>query len=363
MTTRQVNTKLQKRWESTMSELQSLVKPKLPFAPTKSNTIKITLACFVLIMFCPWIAFTVGKGQITAINPSERVQTITAPLGGFIKAWHVKEGDRVEAGQLIADLIDNDPSLLDRLEQEKNAAAAGLSSAKLMMDTAKIDLERQKKLFEQGLSSRKDYEKAKIEFSKFSVEYSKNLANLTKSETQLSRQATQRILAPRRGTVTRIIPGERGMLIKAGNPIAIFAPDVQTPAVELWIDGNDASMVTSGQTAELQFEGWPALQIAGWPSIAIGTFKGKVHLVDQASSHDGKFRVLIVPASAWPSQKILRLGVHVNGYIKLRNSFVLKEIWRQLNGFPPVTEPVQDELNKMLISKDTDKDDGSEKKQ
>lgn len=345
-----------------MRDLQSLVIPRLPFAPSKSGTLKAVFISFILIMFCPWIAFTVGKGQITAINPNERVQTITAPLGGFIKNWHVKEGDRVEEGQLIADLMDNDSSLLDRLEREKNAASAGLASAQLMMDTSKIDLERQKKLFEQGLSSRKDYEKAKIEYSKISVEYSKNLATLTKSETQLSRQSTQRIVAPRNGTITRILPGERGMLIKAGNPIAIFAPDVNTPAVELWIDGNDASMLIPGQSAELQFEGWPAIQIAGWPSIAVGTFKGKVHLIDQASSHDGKFRVLLVPASTWPSQKMLRLGVHAKGYIKLRNSFIFKEVWRQLNGFPPVLEPIQDELNRMLLSKDSDKNE-AEKKQ
>ena len=345
-----------------MSDLQSLVKPRLPFIPSRKFTLKAIIFGFIVILFCPWIAFTVGKGQITAINPNERVQAITAPLGGFIKTWHVKEGDRVEEGQLIADLIDNDPSLLNRLETEKNAAKTGLASAQLMMDTAKIDIERQKKLFEQGLSSRKDYEKAKIEYSKLSVEHSKNLAILAKSETQLSRQSTQRIVAPRKGTITRILPGERGMLIKAGNPIAIFAPDVQTPAVELWIDGNDASMLKPGQSAELQFEGWPAIQIAGWPSIAIGTFKGKVHLVDQASSHDGKFRVLLVPSSEWPSQKILRLGVNAKGYIKLRNSFVFKEVWRQLNGFPPVLEPIQDELSKMLSSKDISSEEDQGKK-
>lgn len=345
-----------------MRDLKTLISPRLPFAPTKNNTLKIIFVLFTSILLCPWIAFTVGKGQVTAINPNERVQTITSPLGGFIKIWHVKEGDRVQEGQVIADLIDNDPSFLSRLETEKEAAKTGLAAAKLMMDTAKIDLDRQKMLFEQNLSSRKDYEKAKIEYSKHSVEYSKNLATLTKSETQFSRQSTQRIIAPRNGTITRIIPGERGMLIKPGNPIAIFAPDVNTPAVELWVDGNDASMLSPGLTAELQFEGWPAIQVAGWPSIAIGTFKGKVHLIDQASSHDGKFRVLLVPESDWPSQKILRLGVNAKGYIKLRDSIVFKEIWRQLNGFPPVMEPIQDELNKMLAVKDANKDDESEKK-
>jgi hypothetical protein len=124
--------------------------------------------------------------------------------------------------------------------------------------------------------------------------------------------------------------------------------------VELWIDGNDISMMKVGQLARVQLEGWPAIQIAGWPSLAIGTFKAKVHLIDQASSLEGKFRVLLVPDGQWPSDKIIRLGVRAKGYIKLNDSFVLKEIWRQLNGFPPVKEPIQDELNKMLAPKADD---------
>lgn len=344
-----------------MNDFKDLIKPRLPFMPTRAWMMKLIIFAFACLLLCPWSAFTVGKGQITAINPNERVQPITAPIGGFIKTWHVKEGDIVKEGQLIADLVDNDPSLLTRLGTEKDAAKAGLESAQLMMDTAKLDLDRQRKLFEQGLSSRKDYEKAKIEFSKLSVEYSKNLALLAKSETQLSRQSTQRVVAPRTGTITRILPGERGKLIKAGSPIAVFAPEVRTPAVELWVDGNDASMLRSGQTAELQFEGWPAIQLAGWPSLAIGTFKGKVHLVDQASSHEGKFRVLLVPVSKWPSQNFLRLGVHAKGYIQLSKTFIFKEIWRQLNGFPPVIEPVKDELNKMLSITDTTGVEGKKK--
>lgn len=339
-----------------MINRDDLVHPKLPLDIVKSRTQRIIFVFVILVLILPWIAFTVGRGQVTAINPNERVQSLTASVGGFIKVWHVKEGDRVKEGQVIADLVDNDPSFLDRLEREKNAATSGLASSQLMMETAKIDLDRQRKLFEQGLSSRKDYEKSKIEFSKLNVEYSKNTAILTKSETQLSRQSTQRILAPRNGTITRILPGEKGLLIKAGSPIAIFTPDVTLPAVELWIDGNDASMLKKGQKTQLQFEGWPAIQIAGWPSISIGTFRGKVHLVDQASSYGGKFRVLIVPDAPWPSQNILRLGVHAKGYIRLKDSIVIKEIWRQLNGFPPVLEPIKDELNKMLINKNADKE-------
>jgi multidrug efflux pump subunit AcrA (membrane-fusion protein) len=326
--------------------------PKLPLEKLNKHIAVIFTITFCSVLFLPWISFTVGYGQVTAINPQERLQTISASVGGFINHWHVKEGDRVVKGQVIADLVDNDPGLLDRLTRENEAANEGLKASELMMETAKIDLERQKKLFQEGLSSRKDYEKAKIEFSKLSVEYSKNLMTLTKTETQVSRQKTQRIVSPRDGFITRIIPGDRGQLIKAGSPIAFFTPDITMPAIEIWIDGNDAALVTKGQTAQIQFEGWPAIQIPGWPAVAIGTFSGKVHLVDQASSHDGKFRVLVVPDSKWPSQKILRLGVKSKSYIKLSNSFVARELWRILNGFPPVLEPIKDELNKVLIPKE-----------
>lgn len=61
------------------------------------------------------------------------------------------------------------------------------------------------------------------------------------------------------------------------------------------------------------------------------------------------------------SQKILRLGIHARGYIRLTDSFVLREIWRQLNGFPPVIDPIRDELNQILA--DGDKKSGDSDKE
>lgn len=330
---------------------ETLLKPKIPFEVRGRYSVISFLLLIILISCLPWISFTTGNGQLTAINPSERIQSITAPLTGFVKAWSIKEGDHVKEGQLIAELIDNDPALIERLAKERDAALSAVASAKLIMETSQIDLKRQKQLFDQGLSARKEYEKAKIEQSKHSLEYSKALAVLTRSETQLSRQSTQKIMAPREGYITRILPGERGQLIKVGSPIAIFTPIVNDQAVEVWVDGNDSAMILPGQTAQIQFEGWPAIQIPGWPSVAIGTFPAKVHLVDNASSYMGKFRVLLVPDGVWPSQKLLRLGVHSKAYIKLNNSSIIREIWRQLTGFPAVKEPFVDELNRMLLEK------------
>jgi biotin carboxyl carrier protein len=343
-----------------MMDRKELITPKTPIDFKTNRSFFLLLGLFIFSMVLPWVAFTTGNGLVTAINPNERIQSLTAPVNGFIRSWSVKEGDKVKQGDLIVELSDNDPAYMDRLTSERDAAKSGLESAKLMRDTANLNHARQKKLFDQGLSPRTDYEKAKIEFSKMELEYAKAVATLAKAETQLSRQSTQNVIAPRDGTIIRIIPGEMGQLIKAGSPIVVFSPDVSMPAVELWVDGNDAALVLPGQKAMVQFEGWPALQIAGWPSLAIGAFPAKVHLVDQASSHQGKFRVLLVPDGSWPSQNILRLGINARGYITLADSFIIREIWRQLNGFPPITDPVKDELNKMLFDPSrTNKDEKS----
>ena len=325
-----------------------LLSPKLPIYFKGRYSLFTFVFLLLATLFLPWIAFTSGSGQLTAINPNERIQTITAPVSGFINNWKINEGDFVKEGQLIAELIDNDPAFMERLEKEKDAAKSALESSKLMMETSSLDLARQKNLYQQGLSAKKEYEKAKIEQSKHSMEYSKNLTLVAKAETQLSRQSSQKVVAPRSGYISRILPGERGQLIKAGSPIAVFTPQVKTHAIEIWIDGNDSSMIFPGQKARVQFEGWPSIQIPGWPSVSVGTFAAKVHLVDNASSYMGKFRVLLVPDGPWPSQKILRLGIHSKANIRLSDSYILKEIWRQLTGFPPVMEPFQDELKQML---------------
>lgn len=330
---------------------RSLLRPKLPLGSRPKVVGFWGLTALLIISFAPWITFTVGRGQITAINPNERVQTITASVDGFIGEWYVKEGQVVKAGDLIVDLVDNDPRRLERLQQQKEAAKQGLASAELMIKTAQIDFDRQMTLFKQGLSSRKDFELAKIKVEKLNLDRNKNLADLTKIETDVSRQSSQRIFAPRAGVVTRILPGEMGQLIKAGSPIVVFTPDVKDPAVEVWIDGNDSAFIRPGMSAQIQFEGWPTLQIPGWPALAINTFKGKVHLIDQASSKDGKFRVLLIADSTWPSGRLLRLGMHARSYIKIRDSFILREVWRIMNGLPALNEPINDELNNILSPK------------
>lgn len=326
---------------------KSLLRPKLPLGPEKRWSQILVFLVAIIIPFLPWNSFTIGNGQVTALNPEERIQTVTSPVNGFVSKWYVQEGSKVSKGDVIARMQDVDPGIRERYERELEAAQSAVKSAELVLTTAKLNLERQKNLFKQGLAARKDFESAKIDVSKYAMDLAKSQATLTKAEAQLERQL-QKIVSPQNGYITRILPGERGQLVKAGTSLAVLTPIVSNPAVEIWVDGNDTAMLSPGQKAQVQFEGWPSLQIPGWPGVAVGTFPARVHLVDAASSYKGKFRVLLIPDGSWPVERFLRPGIHTKAYINLRESFILREIWRLFTGLPPVTDPFEDELYRAL---------------
>lgn len=105
-----------------------------------------------------------------------------------------------------------------------------------------------------------------------------------------------KVLAPRAGTVLRLMTNVgAGAYVKDGDPLAILIPETPHLAAEIYLPGRDVPLVSAGDQARLQFEGWPALQFIGWPSAAVGTFPGKVALVDSTQTKPGKFRILVVP--------------------------------------------------------------------
>ncbi|MEX1364059.1 MAG: HlyD family efflux transporter periplasmic adaptor subunit, partial [Nannocystaceae bacterium] len=165
-------------------------------------------------------------------------------------------------------------------------------------------------------------------------------AELLKVEVRLARQRTMTITAPRAGTVFRMEARQGGEMVKAGEPLLVLVPDTEARAVELLMDGNDAPLITPGRHVRLQFEGWPAVQFVGWPSVAVGTFGGEVAFVDATDDGMGRFRVVVVPdgEQEWPEARYLRQGVRANGWILLNRVSLGFELWRQLNGFPPVVD-------------------------
>lgn len=194
-------------------------------------------------------------------------------------------------------------------------------------------------------------------------------------EVRIARQRAQYVDAPVDGVVFRLLANaeQGGILVRPGERLAVLVPDIKTDATasrsgesgafpltpgsypgivtELHIDGNDLPLVHPGDRVRLQFEGWPAAQFVGWPSVAVGTFGGRVYLVDPTADDKGRFRVLVEPDpedQPWPNQQYLRQGVRAQGWILLERVSLGWELWRQLNGFPPVREVPEPKPSQVL---------------
>ncbi len=78
----------------------------------------------VALVVVPWQQSVSGKGRVVAFAPKERQQEITAPLEGNVTEWFVQEGSVVKKGEPLFKITDNDPAIIDRLMDERNAVIA-----------------------------------------------------------------------------------------------------------------------------------------------------------------------------------------------------------------------------------------------
>lgn len=208
---------------------------------------------------------------------------------------------------------------------------ASLSAAKRSVKSAQV--ERSKVDGDAGAK----VEDAKSSLQKAKADKAKAEGELAKIDVKLAQQSQMQVVAPRAGTVFRLAAKEGGEVVKQGDALAVLVPDVSTRAVELWVDGNDAPLITPGREVRIQFEGWPAVQFVGWPSVAVGTFGGEVAFVDATDNGKGQFRVVVTPleGEVWPDARYLRQGVRANGWVLLNQVKLGYELWRLFNGFPP----------------------------
>lgn len=406
--------------------------PEAPRARIVARVLFVVL--LVLLAACllaPWQQSIAGVGRVIAYAPSERRQTVEAPVSGRVLRWFVHEGERVDAGEPLVEIVDNDPQLLDRLGTEREAvsqkldsykervdslekqilsavaarrsdvaaaeaklrAATGklksaeqkLAAAEASMETASLNLGRTQALADRGLSAKRDLElallgatkartdrdgaqadvvsavsemdaaraaleKAKADGDNKVQEAESKLrsgqsdladarASLTRLEVTISRQAGQLVRAPRAGVILQVVALAGGTQVKQGDLLATLVPDTRDRAVELWVEGNDAAIMSEGRQVRLQFEGWPAVQFTGWPSVAVGTFGGVISFIDAHDDGKGYFRAVVVPDphdEPWPEPRFLRQGVRTRGWVLLERVKLGFELWRRFNGFPPM---------------------------
>jgi multidrug efflux pump subunit AcrA (membrane-fusion protein) len=231
---------------------------------------------------------------------------------------------------------------IEKFKKDWDVAKSDLESLKLKIDAAREQWNAKKS---ERIQKEREA-KTKVDYSRAMQQDALGKRHTVQKEMRdldikLSELDRMTIYAPRDGTIFRMPVFERGQTIKEGNALFTIIPDTTERIVELWVAGNDMPLIRKGDHVRLQFEGWPAVQFAGWPSVAVGTFGGEVAAVDATDNGKGKFRIQVraTDEQEWPSERFLRQGVRANGWVMLSRVSLGYEIWRQLNGFPPVVSP------------------------
>jgi membrane fusion protein, adhesin transport system len=308
------------------------------------------------------------------------------------------------------------PSAKERAQQAKDriwAAEQGVDAAKQNTLTTKLNLDRMKDLHENGLRSKRDLELAELDHTraitdlerahaaleiakrdqtvalfdqdKVAADTDAAMSNIAAAmaaaqetiestsgdifkldidmQNVSARQDQRKVYAPSSGKIVRLLKVGAGETVDAGVVLAVIAPETQDLAAELVISDNDAPLVAIGRPVRLQFAGWPALQFAGWPSIAVGTFGGRIAVIDAIADGRNNYRVIVKPDQEaiaggkdepWPEAKYLRPGAEVSGWIMLDTVSLGFELWRQFNAFPPTVKPEELGLHKDPQGEKTD---------
>jgi len=225
----------------------------------------------IALIFTPWQQSVSGIGHVSALTPVERVQAISAPVEGRVAQWHVTEGVHVREGQLIVELTDNDPMILDRLRNERlavndrlmmaegrasahqerlgrlqesktnavNAASnrvrmaserivqneQALRASEERLTVARLNIERQKSLRDRGLASQRMVELAQQEFATAEAEVRRATAALNAARTE--KQALEDDLRKVTADADAAIEGERAALNLARAEIANIRAELQ----------------------------------------------------------------------------------------------------------------------------------------
>jgi len=169
----------------------------------------VLLGIFLLFMFLPWTQNVQANGNLTALRPEHRPQTIHATISGRIEHWYVMEGESVKKGDTIVYISEVkseyfDPKLVERVGNQVVAKEGAIESYGGKVDALSQQMEAMRREMQNKLDqienkivqkelkvisdsiailqSENDVKIAKRQFDGMKAMYDKGLESLTKFE-------------------------------------------------------------------------------------------------------------------------------------------------------------------------------------
>src|SRR5712692_1708196 len=260
----------------------------------------------------------VAAGRVEAISEEIRV---SSEISGRLKSVRVEEGDRVQRGQILAEIENDDyrarvaggeaelrRTVNGARAQERREAEASLQAAKAVLNNAKSEAERRRGLAERNVISRDEvdryergfqvaraqYEQAAQHFALIDAEAREEDRAKAEAEVALARArlAESRayleksyIRAPISGVILRKLrQNGESVSTQFDSPVITMADD-STLRVRLDVDESDVSKLKVGQQAYVTAEAYGIRKFRGHV-IRVGRILGKKNVrTDEPSEH------------------------------------------------------------------------------
>lgn len=234
-----------------------------------------------------------GEGETLTLPGTvraARAAMLSFGVPGRIEGIARREGERVEAGELLAWLENAD------YRNAVSEANAALEEAKIAAAQAESDYHRARRLYTDGHWSAQHFGQARTAWMLSETRIERATQHLQVQERRLT---DAELRAERSGVITglRVEVGER---VPAGAPVLELAVD-GPPRVEAWVTGSDASRLEPGDSATVHV-----------PQADLGPIPGRVLEVGRVG--DGRTGLYLVrlelpsvPLQAWhrPEEGVL----------------------------------------------------------
>ena len=226
-----------------------------------------------------------AAGQVDIVLPGN-IQAVTeAPVlaraDGYIKKRYTDIGDRVQAGQLLAELeapeldqqVQQARAALDQSRSELEAANANLEQGKSNEDLARVNAARWNNLVAKGAVSKQENDQYQTQFKAQTAgvqSLAKAVAaaqnNVSASQANLARlselQGFEKVRAPFSGVIT-VRNIDVGMLVTNSNTLLYRIAQTNVLRTYINVPQSDAEAVRVGQPAFLTVPDLPGRQFHG----------------------------------------------------------------------------------------------------
>lgn len=222
---------------------------------------------------------------------SEEVK-LSFKTGGIIRKIHVREGQKVRKGQLLAELQ------LDEIDARVQQSVLGVQQSEISIDNAKLLLKKAERDYRNALGLYQDSVATleQLEDAELQLNNAKNQLQAAETGLSFSQSSAEianfnkdhsRILAPANGDIL-IRLSEGNEIVGPGQPVFVFGSKETAQVIRVNITDKDIIHIEPDATASISFDAYPDF-----------TFQGKVReIANIADPYTGTFEVEVAVKNA-----------------------------------------------------------------